>query len=285
LLATLERLLEPVTRGDPESPLRWTCKSVRTLAGELQHQGHRISDRSVARLLEDLGYSLQANRKTRDGGSHPDRNVQFEHLARTVRRFQRQGQPVISVDTKKKVLFDNFKNAGQIWRPSEEPDQVQVHDFARQHARPYGVYAPTRSEGWVSVGVDHDTASFAVQSIRRWWRLMGRKAYSIARQLLVTADTGGSNSVRVRWWKVELQMLANEAGLAVTVCLSPPGTSKWNKIEHRLFSYISQNGRGQPLRSHEAVVNLIAHTRTMQRLKVRAQRHWHLFQRVGTTHS
>jgi transposase len=277
LLADLERLLEPVTRGDPESPLRLTCKSVRTLADELQHQGHRISYRSVARLLEDLGYSLQANRKTREGSSHPDRNAQFEYLARTVRRFQRRGQPVISVDTKKKEIVGNFKNAGQIWRPNGKPDEVQVHDFARQHARPYGVYDPTRNEGWVSVGVDHDTASFAVESIRRWWRSMGRQAYPEARQLLITADAGGSNGVRVRLWKVELQKLANETGLAVTVCHFPPGTSKWNKIEHRLFSYISQNWRGQPLRSHEVVVNLIAHTRTKQGLKVRAKLDRHAY--------
>jgi transposase len=271
LLVDLERLLEPVTRGDPESPLRWTCKSVRNLAEELQSQGHPTSYRSVARLLDGLGYSLQANRKTREGSSHPDRNAQFEYLYGKVRSFQRRGQPVISVDTKKKELVGDFKNSGQEWRPKGEPEKVRVHDFGKEHVRPYGVYDQTRNEGWVSVGVDHDTATFAVESIRRWWRWMGRKAYPAAEQLLITADAGGSNGVRLRLWKVELQRFANEAGLHITVCHFPPGTSKWNKIEHRLFSYISQNWRGQPLRSHEVVVNLIANTKTKQGLKVRAK--------------
>ena len=271
LLVDLERLLEPVTRGDPESPLRWTCKSVRKLAEELQREGHQTSYRSVARLLDGLGYSLQANRKTREGSSHPERNAQFEYLYRKVQSFQRRGQPVISVDTKKKELVGDFKNQGREWRPKGDPEQVRVHDFGKDHVRPYGVYDQTRNEGWVSVGVDHDTAAFAVESIRRWWRWMGRKAYPAAAQLLITADAGGSNGVRVRLWKVELQRFADEAGLQITVCHFPPGTSKWNKIEHRLFSFISQNWRGQPLRSHEVVVNLIAHTKTKQGLKIRAK--------------
>jgi hypothetical protein len=260
-----------VTRGHPESPLRWTCKSVRKLAEELQQQGHGTSYRSVARLLDHLGYSLQANRKTREGSGHPDRNAQFEYLYEKVRNFQRRGQPVISVDTKKKERIGDFKNQGQEWRPQGEPERVRVHDFGRTHVRPYGVYDQTRNEGWVSVGVDHDTATFAVESIRRWWRWMGQKAYPVAEQLLITADAGGSNGVRVRLWKVELQKFANETGLRITVCHFPPGTSKWNKIEHRLFSFISQNWRGRPLRSHEVVVNLIANTTTKQGLKVRAR--------------
>jgi len=271
LLVDLEKLLEPVTRGHPESPLRWTCKSVRKLAEELQHQGHRTSYRSVARLLEQLDYSLQANRKTREGSGHPDRNAQFEYLYRKVQHFQRRGQPVISVDTKKKERIGDFKNQGQEWRPKGEPERVRVHDFGKTHVRPYGVYDQTRNEGWVSVGVDHDTATFAVESIRRWWRWMGQKAYPAAEQLLITADAGGSNGVRVRLWKVELQKFANETGLRITVCHFPPGTSKWNKIEHQLFSFISQNWRGRPLRSHEVVVNLIANTTTKQGLKVRAR--------------
>jgi transposase len=271
LLQDLEKLVEPVTRGDPESPLRWTCKSVRKLAEELQRQGHRASYRLVARLLHELGYSLQANRKTREGSSHPDRNAQFEHLNGTVKSFQRRGQPVVSVDTKKKELVGDFKNAGREWAPQGNPEQVRIHDFGRDRVSPYGVYDQTRNEGWVSVGVDHDTASFAVESIRRWWRWMGRKAYPHARQLLITADAGGSNGARVRLWKVELQRLADETGLQITVCHFPPGTSKWNKIEHRLFSFISQNWRGQPLRSHEVIVNLIANTRTEHGLKVRAK--------------
>ena len=271
LLVDLEKLLEPVTRGDPQSPLRWTCKSVRKLAEELQREGHQTSYRSVARLLDGLGYSLQANRKTREGSSHPDRNAQFEHLYGKVRSFQRRGQPVISVDTKKKEQVGDYKNQGREWRPKGDPEKVQVHDFAKDHVRPYGVYDQTRNEGWVSVGVDHDTAAFAVESIRRWWRWMGRKAYPEAEALLITADAGGSNGVRVRLWKVELQKLADETGLQITVCHFPPGTSKWNKIEHRLFSFISQNWRGQPLRSHEVVINLIANTKTQQGLKVRAK--------------
>jgi len=271
LLADLERLVEPVTRGDPESPLRWTCKSVRKLAGELQREGHKASYRLVARLLHGLGYSLQANRKTREGSSHPDRNAQFEHLSRKVQSFQRRGQPVISVDTKKKELIGDFKNNGREWRRKGDPEEVGVHDFGTDRLSPYGVYDQTRNEGWVSVGVDHDTAAFAVESIRRWWRWMGRKAYPEARQLLITADAGGSNGARLRLWKVEVQNFADETSLQITVCHFPPGTSKWNKIEHRLFSFISQNWRGQPLRSHEVVVNLIADTKTDQGLTVRAK--------------
>jgi hypothetical protein len=237
----------------------------------LQRQGHQTSYRSVARLLDGLGYSLQANRKTREGGSHPDRNAQFEHLYRKVRSFQRRGQPVISVDTKKKEQIGDYKNPGREWRSKGDPEEVRVHDFAQNHVRPYGVYDQTRNEGWVSVGVDHDTAEFAVESIRRWWRWMGRKAYPAAGHLLITADAGGSNGVRVRLWKVQLQKFADETGLQITVCHFPPGTSKWNKIEHRLFSFISQNWRGQPLRSHEVVINLIANTKTRQGLKMRAK--------------
>ncbi len=271
LLVDLERLVEPLTRGDPESPLRWTCKSVRKLAEELQREGHQTSYRLVARLLHGLGYSLQANRKTREGSSHPDRNAQFEHLNGKIQSFQRRGQPVISVDTKKKELIGDFKNNGREWRRKGDPEEVGVHDFGTDRLSPYGVYDQTRNEGWVSVGVDHDTATFAVESIRRWWRWMGRKAYPEARQLLITADAGGSNGARLRLWKVEVQKFADETGLHITVCHFPPGTSKWNKIEHRLFSFISQNWRGQPLRSHEVVVNLIANTKTEQGLKVRAK--------------
>jgi len=271
LLVDLERLVEPLTRGDPESPLRWTCKSVRKLAEELQQEGHPTSYRLVARLLHGLGYSLQANRKTREGSSHPDRNAQFEHLNGKIQSFQRRGQPVISVDTKKKELIGDCKNNGREWRRKGDPEEVGVHDFGTDRLSPYGVYDQTRNEGWVSVGVDHDTATFAVESIRRWWRWMGRKAYPEARQLLITADAGGSNGARLRLWKVEVQKFADETGLHITVCHFPPGTSKWNKIEHRLFSFISQNWRGQPLRSHEVVVNLIANTKTEQGLKVRAK--------------
>jgi len=212
----------------------------------------------VARLLHGLGYSLQANRKTREGSSHPDRNAQFEHLNGKIQSFQRRGQPVISVDTKKKERIGDFKNNGREWRRKGDPEEVGVHDFGTDRLSPYGVYDQTRNEGWVSVGVDHDTATFAVESIRRWWRWMGRKAYPGARQLLITADAGGSNGARLRLWKVEVQKFADETGLHITVCHFPPGTSKWNKIEHRLFSFISENWRCQPLRSHEAVVNLIA---------------------------
>ena len=272
LRGDLERLVEPLSRGDPESPLRWTCKSVRKLAEELNRQGHRTSAHLVADLLHDLGYSLQANRKSREGDSHPDRNDQFEQINRTVEAYLASGDPVISVDTKKKELVGDFKNGGREWRPQGDPDLVRVHDFVIDElgrVNPYGVYDITHNEGWVSVGTDHDTATFAVESIRRWWQSMGVAKYEKAQRLLITADGGGSNGSRVRLWKVELQKLANETGLAIRVCHLPPGTSKWNKIEHRLFSFISQNWRGKPLVSHEVVVNLIAATTTQTGLHVR----------------
>jgi transposase len=274
LLTDLEKLIEPTTRGDPESPLRWTCKSVRRLAAELTRQGHRTSHRMVAALLQQLGYSLQANRKTIEGTRHPDRNAQFEHINARVRAYLRHGEPAISVDTKKKELVGNFKNAGREWRPRGQPQPVQVHDFVQPElgrAIPYGVYDLGANTGWVSVGIDHDTAAFAVASIRRWWQRMGRRAYPRARRLLITADAGGSNGARVRLWKVELQKLADRLRLPISVCHFPPGTSKWNKIEHRLFSFISQNWRGQPLVSHAVIVNLIAATTTPTGLRVRAR--------------
>ena len=242
----LERLVEPTTRGDPESPLRWTCKSVRRLAEELKRQGHKTSHRMVAELLHELGYSLQANRKTLEGSAHPDRNAQFEHLNQAVQLQLALGEPVISVDTKKKELIGPFKNGGSELRPSGEPERVRVHDFlipALGRVSPYGVYDLAHNEAWVSVGTDHDTAAFAVESIRRWWRSMGQPLYPHATRLLITADGGGSNGYRLRLWKLELQRLADETGLEVAVCHFPPGTSKWNKIEHRLFSAISQNWR------------------------------------------
>jgi hypothetical protein len=268
----LETLVEPVTRGDPESPLRWTCKSTRVLARELGSMGYRVSHVTVAALLEELEYSLQANRKTREGTSHPDRDAQFSHISETVRQFQCKGQPVISVDTKKKELIGNFKNGGREWRPKGCPEPVRVHDFmipALGKATPYGVYDLARNEGWVNVGTDHDTAAFAVESIRRWWSAMGHEAYPRARRLLVTADSGGSNGARIRLWKTELQRLADETGLAISVCHFPPGTSKWNKIEHRMFAHISMNWRGKPLVSHEVLLQLIAATTTSRGLKVR----------------
>jgi len=274
LMTDLEKLIEPTTRGDPESPLRWTCKSVRRLAAEVTRQGHRTSHRMVAALLQQLGYSLQANRKTIEGTRHPDRNAQFEHINARVRADLRQGEPAISVDTKKKELVGNFKNAGREWRPRGQPQPVQVHDFVQPElgrAIPYGVYDLGANPGWVSVGIDHDTAAFAVASIRRWWQTMGRRAYPRARRLLITADGGGSNGARVRLWKVELQKLADHLRLPISVCHFPPGTSKWNKIEHRLFSFISQNWRGQPLVSHAVIVNLIAATTTPTGLRVRAR--------------
>jgi transposase len=274
LVRDLEQLVEPVSRGDPESPLRWTCKSVRQLAAELNRQGHQVSHRLVAELLQDLGYSLQANRKTREGTSHPDRDAQFMHINAQVQAYQSDGQPVISVDTKKKELIGDFKNGGRELRPKGDPEAVRVHDFVIPElgkATPYGVYDVSHNVGWVNVGIDHDTASFAVESIRRWWYLMGRPLYPDARQLLITADGGGSNGSRLRLWKVELQKLADETGLEIAICHLPPGTSKWNKIEHRLFAYISQNWRGKPLISHEVIVNLIAATTTKTGLKVRCQ--------------
>jgi hypothetical protein len=273
LLAALESLIEPTTRGDPESPLRWTCKSLRRLAEELSGQHHPISPNSVATLLHEAGYSLQANRKTREGASHPDRNAQFEHINAWVRQFQERDQPVISVDTKKKELVGDFRNAGQQWRPQGQPEEVRVHDFLDKtlgKAIPYGVYDILNNQGWVSVGIDHDTAQFATNSIRRWWREMGCRRFPRARQLLITADGGGSNNSRCRLWKVSLQALADDLGLGLQVCHFPPGTSKWNKIEHRLFSFITQNWRGRPLVSHQAIVNLIASTTTRTGLVVKA---------------
>jgi hypothetical protein len=273
LVQDLLALVEPSTRGDPMSPLCWTCKSTRTLAAELQRGGHQVSDRTVAALLYDLDYSLQANRKTREGASHPDRNAQFEHINARVRAFQRRGQPVISVDTKKKELVGNFKNGGQEWRPAGEPEAVQVHDFADEElgkAIPYGVYDQSRNEGWVSVGIDHDTARFATETIRRGWAEMGAPVYPQARALLVTADAGGSNSSRSRLWKVAVQNLADAVGLSISVCHFPPGTSKWNTIEHRMFCHITQNWRGQPLRSRAIIVNLIGNTTTQKGLHIEA---------------
>lgn len=272
LVTALEKLVDPMTRGDPESPLRWTCKSTRRLAAELATQGYSVSHPVVANLLREQGYSLQSNRKTKEGTNHPDRNAQFEYINRRVKRHLRTRQPAISVDTKKKELIGDFKNTGRQWRPTGQPEDVRVHDFMDKtlgKAIPYGVYDLGRNVGWVSVGVDHDTAAFAVQTIRRWWRQMGRKAYPQARSLLIIADSRGSNGARVRLWKWELQKLANQTGLAMAVSHLPPGTSKWNKIEHRLFSFISQNWRGQPLLTRATIVNLIGSTRTTTGLRVR----------------
>jgi hypothetical protein len=274
LLHALDRLIDPATRGDPDSPLRWTCTSTTKLAEELTRQNHPISDRSVAHLLRQAGYSRQANRKTREGGSHPDRNAQFEYLNNHVRRRQQRGQPVISVDTKKKELVGDFKNGGREWQPSGQPEEVRVHDFQDKKlgkAIPYGVYDVTHDQGWVSVGITHDTAYFATATIRRWWQKMGAVRFAAATGMLITADGGGSNGVRTRLWKVALQELADEMAMPLSVCHFPPGTSKWNKIEHRLFCYITQNWRGRPLVSREAIVNLIGATRTESGLCVEAE--------------
>jgi hypothetical protein len=272
----LDRLVDPATRGDPESPLRWTCKSVRVLAEELRREGHAVSYQTVAELLHEMDYSLQANQKKLEGSRHADRNQQFEYINRKAQRYLKQGEPVISVDTKKKELVGDFKNPGREWRPQGKPEQVRVHDFEIRQPEngkvaPYGVYDLGRNAGWVSVGVDHDTAEFAVESIRRWWRWMGRRSYPTAKRLLITADSGGSNGARVRLWKWELQQLADETGLEIAVCHFPPGTSKWNKIEHRLFSFISQNWRGKPLISHQVIIDLIAATTTKTGLTVRSK--------------
>ena len=272
LVGDLEELVEPTASGDPESPLRWTSKSVRRLSAELVASGHTASHRLVAKLLGDGGYSLQANRKTREGPSHPDRDAQFRYINDLVRRHQKKGQPAISVDTKKKELVGDFKNPGREWRPKGSPESVRVHDFIipeQGKAIPYGVYDLNRNEGWVSVGIDHDTASFAVNAIRRWWKVMGQPRYRGATSLLITADAGGSNGPRVRLWKWELQRFANRTGLSVTACHFPPGTSKWNKIEHRLFSYIATNWRGKPLANLAAIVSLIGSTTTKSGLRVR----------------
>ncbi|MHB9102626.1 MAG: ISAzo13 family transposase [Sulfuricella sp.] len=270
----LERLVEPVTRGDPESPLRWTCKSLMQLSRELGACGHTISHVSVGTLLKDLGYSLQGNRKTLEGASHPDQNAQFEFINEKIETALGAGQPVISVDTKKKELVGQYKNGGKEWRPQGQPEAVKVHDFVDDElgrANPYGVYDLGSNSAWVSVGTDHDTSSFAVATVRRWWFAMGKALYPDAKELMITADGGGSNGLRVRLWKLELQRLADELAIPIRVSHFPPGTSKWNKIEHRLFSYISLNWRGQPLVSHEVIVNLIAATTTRKGLKVRAQ--------------
>jgi hypothetical protein len=274
LVADLESLVEPTTSGDPDSPLRWTSRSVRHLADELQAMGHDVSHRLVADLLHECGFSLQANQKRREGPQHPDRDAQFRYLNDQVRRFQRQHQPTISVDTKKKELVGDFKNPGREWRPKGNPEPVRVHDFLipeQGKAIPYGVYDLSRNEGWVSVGIDHDTASFAAKAISRWWRVMGRPAHPDATSLLITADAGGSNGPRVRLWKWELQQFANRTGLSITVCHFPPGTSKWNKIEHRLFSHIAMNWRGKPLVSLVAIVSLIGSTKSAAGLRVRSE--------------
>ena len=273
LWAALDALVEPVTRGDPETPLRWTCKSTRRLAEELNRQKHPISPGTVANMLRDLDYSLQANRKTREGESHPDRNAQFAYISQEVGRLQKRGQPVVSVDTKKKELIGDFKNGGREWRPQSEPEDVRVHDFQDAElgkAIPYGVYDLANNQGWVSVGIHRDTAQFAARTIQRWWEDMGVTRFPRARELLITADGGGSNSYRSRLWKVALQQLADDLDLTLRVCHYPPGTSKWNKIEHRLFSFITQNWRGKPLVSQQAIVNLIASTTTKTGLTVRA---------------
>jgi transposase len=274
LKSDLERLIEPVTRGDPQSPLRWTCKSLRRLAQELKARGHQISHTLVGELLHEMGYSLQANQKTNEGASHPDRNAQFEFInARTARELA-LGNPVISVDTKKKELVGDFKNNGRSYCPKGEPQKVRVHDFVIPElgrANPYGVYDLAHNMGWVSVGTDHDTAAFAVESIRRWWKSMGEPLYPKAQRLQIVADGGGSNGSRVRLWKAELQKLADELHMPIQVCHLPPATSKWNKIEHRLFSFITMNWRGQPLVSHEVIVNLIKATSTSEGLTVDAK--------------
>jgi hypothetical protein len=276
LLRDLDALVEPTAPGDPESPLRWTCLSTRTLAVALEGLGHHVSHTVVAELLHGLGYSLQGNVQTREGRQHPDRDAQFRYIAQQVKAAQRHRQPTLSVDTKKKELVGPFKNGGRGWRPAKTPQRVRVHDFVIPDATggkaiPYGVYDLHRNEGWVSVGIDHDTATFAVRSIRRWWQHMGRPVYRDATSLLITADAGGSNGARLRLWKWELQQFANRTGLTITVCHFPPGTSKWNKIEHRLFSHIAMNWRGTPLVDLATIVSLISSTHSRAGLHVRAE--------------
>ena len=273
LIDDLESLVAPETRGDPESLLKWTTKSVRKLADQLGEMGHKIGRQKVSELLRELGYSLQGLSKTREGTDHPDRDAQFRHINRKAREFQAKGQPVISVDTKKKELIGDFHNDGSEWQPQGNPEAVRTHDFIDRElgkAIPYGIYDITRNEGWVNVGIDHDTAEFAVQSIRRWWCRMGRYAYPDATELFITADAGGSNGYCTRLWKYELDKFARETGLRITVAHYPPGTSKWNKIEHRMFSFVTQNWRGRPLLSVQTVVNLIANTTTRTGLKIKA---------------
>lgn len=270
----LNELIEPTTRGDPESPLRWTCKSTRKLAAELTAQDHPVSHETVAQILKTQKYSLQGNRKTQEGNQHPDRNAQFEYIYRQVKSAQRRKQPTVSVDGKKKEKIGPFKNAGREWRPKGQPEKVRVHDFIDKKlgkVTPYGVYDMLANAGWVSVGIDHDTAEFAVNSIRSWWKKMGKRAYRNATELMITADSGGSNSYRTRLWKVALQDFADETGLRLKVCHFPPGTSKWNKIEHRMFCYISKNWRGRPLLTRQTVVELIGNTTTTTGLRIRAQ--------------
>jgi hypothetical protein len=274
VIRDLEALVEATTRGDPQSPLRWTCKSTRNLAAELNRLGHGVSHVTVATLLHDLDYSLQANRKTKEGTEHPDRDAQFEHINWQVRAFQRQGQPVVSVDAKKKELVGDFQNPGQEWHRRGHPEEVRAKDFPDKKLGkvvPEGVYDLTHNQGWVSVGIDHDTADFAAESIRRWWQEMGLPLYPRAKKLLITADAGGSNGYRSRLWKVALQRLADTLGLRISVCHFPPGTSKWNKIEHRMFCYITKNWRGKPLSSRAVVVNLIGNTKTRTGLQIRAE--------------
>ncbi|MGI0484866.1 ISAzo13 family transposase [Pantanalinema rosaneae CENA516] len=274
ILEALDRLVEPTTRGEPECPLRWTCKSVNQLADALQEQGYTICAMTVYTLLVEMGYSLQSNRKTQEGKQHPDRDSQFNHIARQVEVFQRQHRPVISINTKKKENLGQFKNGGQEWQPKGEPTAVKTHDFpdkAQGKAIPYGIYDLTHNQGWVNVGIDHDTAEFAVESIRCWWQHLGQAQYRRSKHLLITADCGGSNGYRNRLWKLKLQEFADETGLTLHVCHFPPGTSKWNKIEHRLFCHITTNWRGQPLTSLETVINLISNTTTKTGLEVHAQ--------------
>jgi Rhodopirellula transposase DDE domain len=274
VLRDLNRLIDPSTRGDPMSPLLWTCKSTRNLADALLELGHDLSHQTVGRMLVDLGYSLQANRKTEEGQDNPDRDAQFKHINAKVRSFQRRGQPVVSVDTKKKEIIGNYKNSGSEWEPSGQPRRVNSRDFPDKElgkVAPYGIYDLTANEGWVSVGISHDTAKFAVESVKRWWWRMGRPVYPEAKELLITADAGGSNGSRNRLWKVCLQEMADETGLQITVCHFPPGTSKWNKIEHRMFCHITENWRGKPLLSRAVAVNLIGSTQTQKGLRVQAE--------------
>jgi DNA-binding phage protein len=274
IIKALDELVEPTTRGDPESPLRWTCKSTRHLAAELQRAGYRVADRKVADLLHKMLYSLQGNAKTIEGAQHVDRNAQFEYINTQAKAFQRRGQPVISVDTKKKELVGNYKNGGREWNPQGNPLETRVHDFEDQELGkviPYGIYDVGDNSGWVSVGIDHDTADFAIDSILAWWKQMGRRTYPQARELLIMADAGGSNSSRSRLWKIGCQRLADKTGLRIQVSHFPPGTSKWNKIEHRMFSFITQNWRGRPLVSHETIINLIGSTTTKTGLRIQAR--------------
>jgi transposase len=274
LLSDLEAILEPATRGDPESVLRWTCKSTKQLANELNKKGYRVSDRKICDLLSDLGYSLQANRKTNEGKSHPDRDAQFLYIYKKVKSFQRAKQPVISVDTKKKELVGNYKNQGKEWNPKQNPIDVDTYDFPDPKipkAAPYGVYDITKNEGWVSVGISSDTAEFAVATIKKWWIKMGKKRYPIARKIYITSDCGGSNSRRSRLWKMELQKLADKIHMDIHISHFPPGTSKWNKIEHKMFSFISINWRGRPLTTYNTIVNLISNTKTKSGLEIRAE--------------